>query len=228
MKRFRFIALTLMCLLAGAGVGMGIASFHNVTPVVVHAEGEETSEEPAESSEPVEEPKDNTEEEAGRIQELIDELTAKYEQIKNIQVAGTTVGAIVGALIGAVVSFIPAMMNRSNIKKSIEDLSLARNTVKNVHEELVKIQKTYDIQHEEFTNVVGTVNKLSKSLDSVNKLSKSLDSVNSLLNKALEENEKLHNENAELKDILIQIASNNSELVSKGVAEAIASKYLNK
>lgn len=218
MKRFRFIALTLMCLLAGAGVGMGIASFHNVTPVVVHAEGEETSEEPAESSEPVEEPKDNTEEEAGRIQELIDELTAKYEQIKNIQVAGTTVGAIVGALIGAVVSFIPAMMNRSNIKKSIEDLSLARNTVKNVHEELVKIQKTYDIQHEEFTNVVGTVNKLSKSLDSVN----------SLLNKALEENEKMHNENAELKDILIQIASNNSELVSKGVAEAIASKYLNK
>ena len=207
-----------MCLLAGAGVGMGIASFHNVTPVVVHAEGEETSEEPAESSEPVEEPKDNTEEEAGRIQELIDELTAKYEQIKNIQVAGTTVGAIIGALIGAVVSFIPAMMNRSNIKKSIEDLSLARNNVKNVHEELVKIQKTYDIQHEEFTNVVSTVNKLSKSLDSVN----------SLLNKALEENEKLHNENAELKDILIQIASNNSELVSKGVAEAIASKYLNK
>lgn len=45
MKRLKAIALTLMCLLAGAGVGMGIASFRPTTaPIVVYAEGEETSE----------------------------------------------------------------------------------------------------------------------------------------------------------------------------------------
>lgn len=198
-----------LCLLAGAGVGMGIASFRDNAPMVVYAEGEETTE-PTTSEETT------TEEESSKWKELYETAIQKYEEIKNKQIAGTTIGALVGAVVGAIVSFVPAMLNRSNIRKSIDDLVIARGHVERLHSELEAIKTDFKIQKEEFDLVVKSVDGLEKNLIKMEKT----------LEKALEDNAILHKENAELKEMILDLFSHSEVLVALGVSEEALKKYL--
>lgn len=198
-----------LCLLAGAGVGMGIASFRDNTPMVVYAEGEEEPTEPT-SEEPVENEEDS------KWKELYETAIQKYEEIKNKQIAGTTIGALVGAVVGAIVSFIPAMLNRSNIKKSIDDLVIARGHVERLHSELEAIKTDFKIQKAEFDVVVKSVEGLEKNLGKMEKI----------LEKVLGDNANLHKENAELKEMIIDLFSHSEVLVALGVSEEALKKYL--
>ena len=197
-----------LCLLAGAGVGMGIASFRDNAPMVVYAEGEETSEPTDTETTP--------EQEDSKWKELYETAIQKYEEIKNKQIAGTTIGALVGAVVGAIVSFVPAMLNRSNIRKSIDDLVIARGHVERLHSELEAIKTDFKIQKAEFDVVVKSVDGLEKNLNKMEKI----------LEKALEDNAILHKENAELKEMILDLFSHSEVLVALGVSEEALKKYL--
>jgi len=211
------IGLTLFASLAlGFAVGMTVNKTYDNQIVAVYAEGEQAEQEAENAS---------SEEEASKWKQLYEEALKKFDELKNKQVAGTTIGAIVGSIVGAIVSFIPAMLNRSNIHTAIDNLGVARRDVSSLHETLVTVRDEFKINNE----------NLDKAIKSVNMLEKDLGLAQSMLEKVLADNEQLHKENAlisaenkEIKDLLLAVFSQSTVLTALGISEDIFQKYLPK
>lgn len=211
------IGLTLFASLAlGFAVGMTVNKAYDNQIVAVYAEGEQAEQEAENAS---------SEEEASKWKELYEEALKKFDELKNKQVAGTTIGAIVGSIVGAIVSFIPAMLNRSNIHTAIDNLGVARRDVSALHETLATVRDEFKINNE----------NLDKAIKSVNMLEKDLGLAQSMLEKVLADNEQLHKENAlisaenkEIKDLLLAVFSQSTVLTALGISEDIFQKYLPK
>lgn len=146
------------------------------------------------------------------------ELEDKIEELRDRQIFGTTLGAIVGALVGAVISLVPSLLNRSNIKKAIEEVALTKRVVDNNISLAKDIQSKFDITDENYNKVIKYANDLSTALDKTN----------AVLNTLLEKYEVLEQENNDLKEILLQMASHSKELVANGLAEQLNKTYSNK
>ena len=211
------IGLTLFASLAlGFAVGMTVNKAYDNQIVAVYAEGEQAEQEIETAT---------SEEEASKWKELYEEALKKFDELKNKQVAGTTIGAIVGSIVGAIVSFIPAMLNRSNIHTAIDNLGVARRDVSALHETLATVRDEFKINNE----------NLDKAIKSVNMLEKDLGLAQSMLEKVLADNEQLHKENAlisaenkEIKDLLLAVFSQSTVLTALGISEDIFQKYLPK
>lgn len=145
------------------------------------------------------------------------ELEDKIEELRDRQIFGTTLGAIVGALVGAVISLVPSLLNRSNIKKAIEEVALTKRVVDNNISLAKDIQSKFDITDENYNKVIKYANDLSTALDKTN----------AVLNTLLEKYEVLEQENKDLKEILLQMASHSKELVANGLAEQLNKSYSN-
>jgi len=198
------ILLPILVLSAFGCIAFGTAtavSLCNADSIAVYAEEIPSEEQPSE--------------ETDKWKELYEQAMAKFDEIRNKQIAGTTVGALVGAIVGAIVSFIPAMLNRSNIHRAIDTLSLSRNHVEVVHDDLVKIKEDFKIEKEEFNKVIQVTEATSKSMEQMEKL----------LQKALDDNQALHNENAELKALVMDLFGQSEVLVALGVSEEVLKKY---
>ena len=200
----------------GFAVGMTVNKAYDNQIVAVYAEGEQAEQEAENAS---------SEEEASKWKELYEEALQKFDELKNKQVAGTTLGAIVGAVVGAVVSAIPAMLNRSNIHTAIDNLGVARRDVSALHETLATVRDEFKINN----------GNLDKAIKSVNMLEKDLGLAQSMLEKVLADNEQLHKENAlisaenkEIKDLLLAVFSQSTVLTALGISEDIFQKYLPK
>ena len=146
------------------------------------------------------------------------ELEDKIEELRDRQIFGTTLGAIVGALVGAVISLVPSLLNRSNIKKAIEEVALTKRVVDNNISLAKDIQSKFDITDENYNKVIKYANDLSTALDKTN----------AVLNTLLEKYEVLEQENNDLKEILLQMTSHSKELVANGLAEQLNKTYSNK
>ena len=211
------IGLPLFASLAlGFAVGMTVNKAYDNQIVAVYAEGEQAEQEAENAS---------SEEEASKWKELYEEALQKFDELKNKQVAGTTLGAIVGAVVGAVVSAIPALLNRSNIHSAIDNLGVARRDVSALHETLATVRDEFKINNQ----------NLDKAIKSVNMLEKDLGLAQSMLEKVLADNEQLHKENAlisaenkEIKDLLLAVFSQSTVLTALGISEDIFQKYLPK
>lgn len=145
------------------------------------------------------------------------ELEDKIEELRDRQIFGTTLGAIVGALVGAVISLVPSLLNRSNIKKAIEEVALTKRVVDNNISLAKDIQSKFDITDGNYNKVIKYANDLSTALDKTN----------AVLNTLLEKYEVLEQENKDLKEILLQMASHSKELVANGLAEQLNKSYSN-
>ena len=211
------IGLTLFASLAlGFAVGMTVNKAYDNQIVAVYAEGEQAEQEIETAT---------SEEEADKWKQLYEEALKKFDELKNKQVAGTTIGAIVGSIVGAIVSFIPAMLNRSNIHTAIDNLGVARRDVSALHDTLATVRDEFKVNNEH----------LDKAIKSVNMLEKDLGLAQSMLEKVLADNEKLHKENAlisaenkEIKDLLLAVFSQSTVLTALGISEDIFQKYLPK
>ena len=157
-------------------------------------------------------------EETTPIEDIIAEIEKTYEDIKNYQVAGTSIGVIAGVAVSILVSMIPSLINRSNIKKSLRQVENANALLKQSKEISKKAQN-------EFVEVVSQYKETIKNLNASNN---DLVTTRETLEKYASEFKKLRAENSELKDILLKIVANNPNLVSKGVSEEIISKYSKK
>ena len=200
----------------GFAVGMTVNKAYDNQIVAVYAEGEQAEQEAENAS---------SEEEASKWKELYEEALQKFDELKNKQIAGTTIGAIVGSIVGAIVSFIPAMLNRSNIHTAIDNLGVARRDVSALHETLATVRDEFKINNQ----------NLDKAIKSVNMLEKDLGLAQSMLEKVLADNEQLHKENAlisaenkEIKDLLLAVFSQSTVLTALGISEDIFQKYLPK
>ena len=119
------------------------------------------------------------EEEKSKLQTIISELEAKYNEIKDIQVAGTTIGAIAGSIVGALIGMIPALINRANLKEAI-DFSRTFKVQVECNDKLFKEAKEqFNITDKKYDQVIESNNKLG-----------------SLLNKALNRMEEIEKQNA--------------------------------
>lgn len=211
------IGFTLFASLAlGFAVGMTVNKAYDNQIVAVYAEGEQAEQEIETAT---------SEEEADKWKQLYEEALKKFDELKNKQVAGTTIGAIVGSIVGAIVSFIPAMLNRSNIHTAIDNLGVARRDVQSLHDTLATVRDEFKVNNEH----------LDKAIKSVNMLEKDLGLAQSMLEKVLTDNEQLHKENAlisaenkEIKDLLLAVFSQSTVLTALGISEEIFQKYLPK
>lgn len=217
----RTIGLTCLCLLACAGLGAGVGAsvyseIHQNNIVMVRAEdGTDTTTSSEDTTTDETTSEEVPSEEESKLQSLIDELKAKYEELKEVQIFGTTVGAIIGAVVGAVVALAPSLLNRANIKKALDEVDLTRRIVDDNKALAEKIKEDYGITNKNYDKAIEAMEEVSKSLDSAQKQ----------LKVVMEENEKIKEENAELKDILLNIVSHTKELVATGIAEKLNSKY---
>lgn len=209
MKKSHF-AVAALALVLGAGIGISthFAIEAQANAVVALAEEAQSSM----SSEEV------TEEEKTKLQSIIDELVKKYDEIKNIQVAGTTIGAIAGALVGAIVSAIPAILNRSNIKKAIEAVDVCQGNVAKTGEVLEVVKEKYDISNANYDSVTKLLGELNDELKATKAALSSAEEAYAVLSK----------ENKDLQEIIIVMANHTRELVGNGTAEMINAKFRSK
>ncbi len=159
-----------------------------------------------------------TEDEKSKLQIVIEQLQAKYNEIKDIQVAGTTIGAIAGSIVGALVGMIPALINRSNIKEALGYVTFARKLTETNEEILKTVQDKFDITDKNYNKVIEINHQLGEELKKTEER----------LEKVEAQNAELKTENAEIKDVLLTIALNNKDLIASGTAEQLAKKYLRK
>lgn len=159
-----------------------------------------------------------TEDEKSKLQIVIEQLQAKYNEIKDIQVAGTTIGAIAGSIVGALVGMIPALINRSNIKEALGYVTFARKLTETNEEILKTVQDKFDITDKNYNKVIEVNHQLGEELKKTEER----------LEKVEAQNAELKTENAEIKDVLLTIALNNKDLIASGTAEQLAKKYLRK
>lgn len=176
--------------------------------LLVVAEGEETP-----VVEPVaEEPKSEFE---IRLEELLKQLTAKYNQLKDTQIAGTTIGAIVGAVFGALVAIIPALLNRKNIKNALLEVE---NAKKVINENLTLIEdnkEKFSVSCKNFDRTMEIITRASKEIEKLEQTLETITEINIDMAKA----------NNDLKEICITMINNTKELVLNGVAENINKKF---
>lgn len=158
------------------------------------------------------------EEETTPIEEIITNIEKTYEDIKNYQVAGTTIGVIAGVAVSILVSMIPSLINRSNIKKTLKQVENANSMLKQSKEISKKAQS-------EFVEVVSQYKETIKNL---NLSSHDLALTKETLEEYVSEFKKLRAENSDLKEILLKIVANNPNLVGKGLSEEIVARYSKK
>lgn len=158
------------------------------------------------------------EEEKSKLQTIISELEAKYNEIKDIQVAGTTIGAIAGSIVGALIGMIPALINRANIKEAI-DFSRTVKVQVDCNDKLFKEAKEkFDITDKKYDQVIEINNKLGVMLDKAITRMEGLE----------QQNELLSSENKEIKEMFLIYVNNDKEAVASGVAEKLNKKFGNK
>ena len=215
MKRKPF-ALMMTALIMGTLAGFGCHYVIESQKDAIALKAEEISSQQSEQSAEL------SEEEKSKLQSFIDELQRKYEEIKNIQVAGTTVGAIAGALVGAIVSAVPALLNRSNIKKAIENVAVVEKNLDATNEVLSNVKEKFGIVNENYDKTIAVINALSNELTTVkNELRKAESNYESI--KA--DNEELKKSNDDLKELLILMVNHTKEYVATGTAEYVNSKF---
>lgn len=150
------------------------------------------------------------EEEESTLDKYINEFNEKYEEIKNKQIAGTTIGGIVGGLVGAIIAFIPAVLNRANLKESRTQLNTAAENV-------VAIKEKYNIVDPKLDDVISVLKSSAKRLDEASKLAEKSEAL-------IKDLEEMHKEDIEL---LLSVISSSPELVKNGVAEKL-NKHFNR
>lgn len=157
-------------------------------------------------------------EETTSIEEIIANIEKTYEDIKNYQVAGTTIGVIAGVAVSILVSMIPSLINRSNIKKSLKQVENANALLK----------QSKDISKKAQSEFVEVVSQYKETIKNLNLSSNDLVMTKETLERYANEFKKLRAENSDLKEILLKIVANNTNLVSKGLSEEIIAKYSKK
>lgn len=202
-----------ICLLASAGLGMCtgmcIKDSYKNQIAVVYAESEQAAENIENAS---------TQEEIDEWKKLYEQAMAKFNEIKNKQIAGTTIGAIVGAVVGALVSMMPALLNRANIHKAIETVAITRSVADNGKKIAEDVKEKFNI----------TDKKLDKSIEIMDNLSKSLEIAVKKLEIISSENAEIKEENKELKELFMLVFSSSTVLTSLGISEEAFKKYLPK
>lgn len=211
-KKKKGILFVSLALLGGACVSSALIQHDNL--LIVYAEDDTTST----TSEETNTSTSATTSEDTSNPDYWKELEDKIEELRDRQIFGTTLGAIVGALVGAVISLVPSLLNRSNIKKAIEEVALTKRVVDNNISLAKDIQSKFDITDENYNKVIKYANDLSTALDKTNEV----------LNTLLEKYEVLEQENKDLKEILLQMASHSKELVANGLAEQLNKSYSKK
>ena len=208
------IGLMCLCLLASAGIGASVGmmtyAHYNAEANVIMVRAEDAESE-LESSE-----EELTEEEKAEIKDLLAELKAKYQDIRDRQIFGTTIGTIIGTVVGAVVSMIPALLNRKNIKNAIEEVALTRQIVDSNEKLAKKLKEDYQITNEHYDKVVNEMGNINAILATTQKM----------LEKVSEENAEIKAENKELKELILDLFSHSEVLVALGVSEDVFKKYL--
>lgn len=139
---------------------------------------------------------------------LLDEFNEKYEEIKNKQIAGTTIGGIVGGLFGAIVAFVPAVLNRTNLKNAKDKIDLATK-------EVITIKEKYNIVDPKLDDIVNVLKLSAKKLEEASKLAEKTDEIVASLTKKHEEDIKL----------LLTIIASSPELVKSGIAEKLNEQF---
>jgi len=206
-RRILFVALSALTLGASIGICSHFAIESQANAIMVKAE----------DSQAVLDSQANelTPEEQSKLQEIIDELHKKYNEVKDVQVFGTTIGAIAGALVGAIVSAIPALLNRKNIRSALDMVGLCKGYVDNVGKMAKEMGEKFDATNEKFDKAIGKIEGLGKELEA--------------LQTALEQTEAsyavLKAENEDLKDLIVIMANHTKELVANGTAEIINQKF---
>ncbi len=149
---------------------------------------------------------------------FLNKIEQVFDEIKNYQVAGTTIGAIAGTIIGALISAIPAILNRKNIKKAIQEVDNSKIVIDDTKKLAESIQKMFDINSADYAKVIEYLDSLSQVLNCTQLK----------LGEVLKDNKSIKQDNTELLDVLLTSINNNKELVSSGVAEKLNKKYLTK
>lgn len=211
MSKFKIFALTCLCLLAGASVGMGIASFCNTNPVVVHAEGEESSEEPVISSEEPE-----TQEEESKSKEITwENIETKVKEISNYQVLGMTIGTIVGGLVSIGITYLFKKAEKIELHKFTE---ISRG-VNHQYEAFMK-------KAEEITTNYGILqNEFKEFKEESAFIIGELKDYNALLKEAIEEEKKAR---LEERKFFLDMLSHNKDAVASGLAEELINYFKDK
>lgn len=213
------IGLMCLCLLACAGVGtcVGVSTHYllnnraNAAMVMAEDISEDTSSEDISSEDSA-----LPEEEESDLQAVIDELTRRYDEIRDTQIFGTSIGAIIGAVVGAVVSLTPSLLNRTNIKTALEEVTLAKRIVDDNKALADKLKKDYAITSENYDKVVVTMGNVSDTLDKTQRA----------LYKLSQENAEISAENKELKALILELFSQSKVLTSLGISEEVFKKYI--
>ncbi len=222
MKNKHLPLIVLSCsLLCGIGGAVGTACYYESQASAVAVMAEEVSSEIA-SSEEILSSGEASEEEEGKIAALIAELEAKYEQLKNTQVAGTTLGAIAGTVVGAIVGLFPAFLNRSNIKQTLslvtDKLAQAEKILDAVTQLAVELKRQAAISNEKYDEAIKGLEYAGTELKSVRRE----------LGKYADGQKEIKVQNERIEDILMTIANHTKELVASGVAEQLEAKYSKK
>jgi len=218
------IGLMCLCLLACAGVGtcVGVSTHYllnnraNAAMVMAEDISEDTSSEDISSEDISSEDSALPEEEESDLQAVIDELTRRYDEIRDTQIFGTSIGAIIGAVVGAVVSLTPSLLNRTNIKTALEEVTLAKRIVDDNKALADKLKKDYAITSENYDKVVVTMGNVSDTLDKTQRA----------LYKLSQENAEISAENKELKALILELFSQSKVLTSLGISEEVFKKYI--
>lgn len=201
-----------LCVLASAGlgtcVGMTVYNYYDNQANVIMVKAEELDEETTSS--------EITPEEENKIKELLAELAAKYKEIRDAQIFGTTIGAIIGTIVGAVVSMIPALLNRSNIKKALEEVALTRGIVDSNKKLAEQLKKDYQITNQNYDKAIKVMDDMSKTLAVTQ----------AALGQLSKENAEIKAENKEIKELLLAVFSQSTVLTSLGISEEAFKKFL--
>ncbi len=158
------------------------------------------------------------EEEKSKLQTIISELEAKYNEIKDIQVAGTTIGAIAGSIVGALIGLIPALFNRQNILKAIDNVQSTKTLVDDSVNLAKQVREDYQITNKNYDTAIKTMEDVSKELETTK----------NLLVQVSKENTEIKAENKEIKEMFLIYVNNDKEAVASGVAEKLNKKFGNK
>lgn len=211
MKKRYLFGLVCLCLLAGASVGMGIASFRDAAPTVVFAEGEESFEEPATSSEEPEvqeeEPKEN-----GITWENIEK---KVKEISNYQVLGMTIGTIVGGLASIGITYLFKKAEKMELHKFSEISRSAGAKYEFFMKKAEEFTTNYGILQEEFKEFKEESACIISELKDYN----------ALLKETIEEEKKAR---LEERKMFLDTLSHNKEAVASGLAEKLIEYFKDK
>lgn len=215
-----------VCLLLGLGVGTGVYLHYENQAQAILAHAEDVESEIISETEIISEEESITDEsviveesdqeETSKLQDLLDELNAKYLEIRDTQLFGTTIGAIIGAVVGAVLSLAPSLLNKKNIQKAIEEVSLAKAIVDDNKKMAESLKTNFNITNENYEKAIKCVESISKELETAQ----------ALLTKVSQENAEIKAENEKLEDLLFTIFSQSKVLVALGISEETFKKYL--